>query len=287
MRLLPLLIAALPLTAQADPLTIVTDIPPVQSLVSQVIGDRGTVEVLLDPNADPHHFQLRPSQSRMIAKADLLIWISEGMTPWLDRARKGIGADVAHLPLLEEDIHSDTDEEEVGHHHEDPHLWLDTHEAIEMVYRIEHLLSDMDPDGAASYSANADQAAERIEALTAEVSALLADVQVVPFAVTHDGYRYFVRQFGLSQAGSLTDIHDSPASVKTVSKLAQMTQSGEIACVFGEIGESNKLAQVLVEQGARKGRDLDPAGIAIERGPELYQTLIREMAASLKDCLSN
>ena len=70
MRILPLLIAALPLTAQAEPLTVISDIPPVQSLVMQVMGDRGTVEVLLEPNADPHHFQLRPSQSRMIANAD-------------------------------------------------------------------------------------------------------------------------------------------------------------------------------------------------------------------------
>jgi len=155
------------------------------------------------------------------------------------------------------------------------------------VYRIEERLSEMDPEGEDLYSVNADRAALSIEALTGEVTELLADVQTAPFAVTHDGYRYFVRQFGLTQAGSLTDIHDSPASAKTVSKLAQLATSGEVACVFGEVGEANKLAQVLVEQGAKQGQDLDPAGIAIDRGPELYQTLIRNMATSLNDCLSN
>ncbi len=66
-----------------------------------------------------------------------------------------------------------------------------------------------------------------------------------------------------------------------------MTQNGEISCVFGEVAESNKLAQVLVDEGAKLGQSLDAAGITLERGPTLYRDLILRMALSFKDCLSD
>lgn len=287
MRLLPLIIAAFPLAAQAEPLTIVTDIPPVQSLVMQVVGDRGTVDVLLEPNADPHHFQLRPSQARSVAQSNLLVWISEDMTPWLDRVIQASGDTLGHLPLLHEDIHTDTDEEEIAHHHEDPHLWLDPNEAVEMLEKIESKLVELDPEGAAIYTENTQAAVNRLFEMGSEIADSLSGVQDRPFVVTHDGYRYFVRHFGLSQAGSLSDIHDSAASAKTVSNLAHMAENGQVHCVFGEVGESSKLTQVLVDAGAKKGDDLDPAGISLPRGSALYETLMRNLAQSMKNCLSD
>ena len=287
MRLLPLLLAALPAVSQAEPLRIITDIPPVQSLVLQVVGDRGSVDVLLDQNADPHHFQLRPSQARLLASADALIWISEEMTPWLDRVIQANGDTLVHLPLLHEDIHTDTDQEEIDHHHEDPHFWLDPEEAVEMLDKIETKLVELDPEGAAIYAENADRAVDRLLDMEGDIADMLSGVQDIPFVVTHDGYRYFVRHFGLTQVGTLSDIHDSAASVKTVSNLAQLAETGGIKCVFGEVGESSKLAKVLVEAGAVQGDDLDPAGIAIPRGPALYETLMRNLAVSFENCLSD
>ena len=224
---------------------------------------------------------------------------------WLARARDGVALDVPHMPFIEdedhtgesedddhageseeEDHHGETEEEE-DHHHEDPHFWLSTLEATEMVEHIEHKLSDLDPEGAELYRSNADAAILEIQSLTKAILSLLEDVRTVPFAVTHDGFQYFVRQFELTQVGSLSDIQDSAASAKTVSNLAEMAKSGEIVCVFGEVAESNKLAQVLVDEGAKLGKSLDPAGISLNRGPTLYSELILGMAQSFKDCLSD
>lgn len=308
MRTLPLLLAALPVAAQADQLNIITDIAPVQSLVMQVAGDRANVDVLLDPNADPHHFQLRPSQARTLAQADFLFWIGEDMTPWLERAKDGVAPDLPHLAFLEaEDHHEDEDDHDADHGHEDdhgdedghedehghdhggvdPHIWLNTHEAEEMLHMIAEHLAEIDPEGAEYYEHNAHEAAEAIDELTHEVEHLLEDVTDAPFAVTHEGYNFFVDQFGLNQLGSIKDVHDSAASAGHVSDLAHYAEDGEIVCIFGEVGDSNKLAEVLVEQGAKLGGDLDPAGIALERGPQLYSDLIMDLATKLKDCLAD
>ena len=283
MRALFLLISGLPALASADPLRVVTDIPPVHSLVSQVMGDRGEVSVLLGQNADPHHFQLRPSQSREIARADLLVWVGEELTPWLARAHEGIASDVQSLTFLE----SDEDHDDGGHHGEDPHIWLETHEAEEMLQAIVTQLSVLDPDGAETYQANGVAAIDRLDELEAEIAEKLAPVSEVPFVVGHAGYGYFVEQFGLTMIDSLTDVHDSPASAKHVSKLARLARDGGIACVFPEVGESDKLASVLVGNGAKMGAALDPAGVGFKLGPDLHRELLMKLADDIQACLAS
>ena len=277
MRILPLVLAALPMAATAEPLQIVTDFPPVQSLVMQVAGERADVDVLLDPNADPHSFQLRPSQAQTLANSDYLFWIGEELTPWLERATQGVASDLPNLAFFD-----------VEDHHEDkvdPHIWLDTHLATEMLDLIAGELSAIDPDGAAYYAQNAQEAAAEIDRLTTDVADILKDVTEVPFAVTHEGYNYFIDQFGLTQIGSLKDVNDAPANAGNVSDLAQQAENGRIVCAFGEVGESSKLLDLLVEQGARQGADLDPAGMTLKQGAGLYRALITTLATSLADCL--
>ena len=55
--------------ALAEVPQVVTDIPPVHSLVAQVMGDLGQPELLLAKGADEHDFQLRPSQAGAVAGA--------------------------------------------------------------------------------------------------------------------------------------------------------------------------------------------------------------------------
>jgi zinc transport system substrate-binding protein len=72
--------------AFAEVPAVVTDIPPVHALVSQVMGDLGQPMLLLERGADEHDFQLRPSQAAAVADAELVVWIGPELTPWLDGA---------------------------------------------------------------------------------------------------------------------------------------------------------------------------------------------------------
>ena len=86
--------------AQAEVPKVVTDIPAVQSLVAQVMGDLGQPTVLLGQNADAHHYQLKPSQAGELQDANLVVWIGPRLTPWLERAIDGLGAQDHALGLL-------------------------------------------------------------------------------------------------------------------------------------------------------------------------------------------
>ena len=74
----------LPTYALAEVPKVVTDIAPVHSLVSMVMGDLGEPSLLVDGASDPHAFQLKPSQAAALQDARLIVWIGPDMTPcWI------------------------------------------------------------------------------------------------------------------------------------------------------------------------------------------------------------
>lgn len=86
--------------ALAEVPRVVTDLPPVHSLVAQVMGDLGTPELLLDQGASEHDLQLRPSQAAALEDAALVVWIGPELTPSLARALDGLGDADRTLGLL-------------------------------------------------------------------------------------------------------------------------------------------------------------------------------------------
>ncbi|NDW54853.1 zinc ABC transporter substrate-binding protein [Aliiroseovarius sp. PrR006] len=116
----------------AEPPKVVTDFAPTHSLAAQVMDGVGTPELLLPQGAEPHGFQMRPSQMRSLSDADLLIWVGPAMAPWLERAIEGtaLGHSVALLSeagtVLREGGHDHDHGTQEGEEHDD-HDHADEH----------------------------------------------------------------------------------------------------------------------------------------------------------------
>lgn len=95
------LLAAFPLVAAADVPRVAVDIPPVYSLVAKVMGDRGDPELFIQPGASPHGYSLRPSEAQSLDDADLVVWISDALTPWLSGPIDNLAGDARHLELMD------------------------------------------------------------------------------------------------------------------------------------------------------------------------------------------
>jgi zinc transport system substrate-binding protein len=85
----------------------------------------------------------------------------------------------------------------------DPHAWLYPDNAKVWLSVIAADLSAADPANAATYAANAEAAALRIDAAVAEAAATLAPAHDKPIVVFHDAYGYFARAFDVEIAGSI------------------------------------------------------------------------------------
>lgn len=99
MRLLPAFAILLAAPAVAAP-RVVTDIAPVHSLATQVMEGVGKPDLLIRGGASPHGYSMRPSEAQVLQDAEIVFWIGEALTPWLERGIETLAADALSVELL-------------------------------------------------------------------------------------------------------------------------------------------------------------------------------------------
>ena len=177
-----------------------------------------------------------------------------------------------------------------GHDHEhgdvDFHIWLDPENAVLMTYAIVDALIEADPENATTYDANANALIDRLDALLAEIDAELAPIRDKPYIVLHDAYRYFEERFDLNAAGSITINPERAPGVQRITEIRDKVRELGSVCVFAEPQFDSRVIDVVTEGTNARSGTIDPLGAEIEDGPDLYFTLIRDLAAAFKECLA-
>lgn len=88
-------------TAQAQSPQVATDIAPVQSLVAQVMEGVGSPDVIVRAGQSPHGYAMRPSEAAALGGAELIVWMGEDLTPWLESALENLAGDARVITLLD------------------------------------------------------------------------------------------------------------------------------------------------------------------------------------------
>jgi len=283
-----------PLPGLADVPSVVTDIPPVQSLAAMVMGDLGTPDVLAGNGADAHSYQLRPSQARALHQANLVFWIGPEMTPWLAQPLEGAGeARIVGLladPATERrdfDAHDETGHDDHGKSGTDPHAWLSPGNAVAWVDLIATALAGVDAEHAATYRANAAAAKARIAAADQMVRNVLGTNAGQPIIVGHDALGYFANHYGLNIVATVTAGDAVEPGAAHLSDLAALMRGEAAVCYFPAAG-ADPTRYVWLTEGTpiRTGAALDPEGQTIAPGPALYPDLIEKLGKAIGDCLA-
>ena len=286
--------------AAENGLRVVASIKPVHSLVSAVMAGVGEPYLIIRGASSPHTFTLRPSDAAALEDADIIFLIGDTMETALAGlvdalAGQTLVVALADAPGLVRRLFREGGEFEVDHEHDDGdedhgpfdmHLWLDPINGGVMAGVIASILAEADPANAAAYEANAEALLQRLDALTEELAAYLAPARGVPFIVFHDGYRYFEDRFGLTAVGSVVVSPGRPPGVRRIFELRDKVRALGVACVFDEPQFDRRLIQTVIEGSEVRAGTVDPLGAAIEDGPGLYVTLLRNMAVSFKACLA-
>lgn len=308
--LLLLLLSGLPVSASAVPAVVVTS-KPVHALVAAVMAGIATPGLLVDGNASPHSYSLRPSQARELQAADVFIRVSGAIEPFSDDLIRTLPKTARVLTLAEqpgvrelalrtgaafaeathEHDHGD------GHEHEhehaasggsarDGHIWLDPENAKAIAVDVAKVLGDVDAANAERYRSNADALVQRIDQLSREIASELAPVRDKPFVVLHDATQYFEIRFGLHAVGAIQLSPLVSPSAKRLSAVRARIKALNAVCVLSEPWLRSGVVDTAVEGTDARVAMIDPEAIALDPGPDLYFTLMRGLAASLRKCLS-
>jgi len=302
-------------SVMADVPNVAADIAPVHSLVSRVMDGIGAPKLVVQSGASPHGYRLRPSEAKALQDADLVFWMGEELTPWLDGALKTLASKASITTLMDQEgvilhdfresvlfeahDHSDHDDEKDHDDHDDekdhddhddhgghdPHSWLSPENAKLWLNIIASKLSVSDPENAATYFMNAAAGQTEIEEMITEVSATLKPVQGGKFVVFHDAYQYFENDFDFYASGAISLSDASDPSPARVAKIQKRIRDEGIQCVLAEPQFKRGLVATVMEGSEANASVIDPLGADLKTGPKLYTQLIINMAKTLRNCL--
>jgi len=85
----------------ADAPKVAVDIAPLHSLVSQVMEGVAEPDLIIPAESSPHEYALRPSQARALAEANVVFWMGEELTPWLEKAMNNVAGSAQKVAVLD------------------------------------------------------------------------------------------------------------------------------------------------------------------------------------------
>jgi ABC-type Zn uptake system ZnuABC Zn-binding protein ZnuA len=257
------------------PLNVVTTTSIIGDVVEQVGGDAIELSGLMGPGQDPHSYEPAARDLTTVAQADVIFingWdLEEGLVHELEE----IGEDALLVPIsakispLTFSDHHSAEGEQAEHEHEhegeeaehehdhhhlgaDPHVWFDIENVRQWTRNVEQVLSELDPDNAETYRANAEtylgELAELEEYTESQLAALPESSR---FLVTnHDSFSYFAERYGFEVLGTVLPAASTLAepSASELSALIQLMEEHQVCAIFTETTVSDTLAKTVAAE---------------------------------------
>lgn len=235
---------------------------PAYDFARAVVGDAGTVTMLISPGTETHSYDPSPQDIRKIQTCDLFIYGGGESDAWMDDILSSIDTSAVTIlamtetvSLLEEaHIHNPDEEHEHTEGAYDEHVWTSPANAAVIVAAVRDAVVKIDPENAAAYDKQAGAYIDEIGELDAEFAALVQDAKhkTVLFADRFP-FLYFVQQYGLSYYAAYPGCAEkTEPGPKTVAYLIDMVKAEEIPVVFYTEFSDQRLADTVCEQTAAR-----------------------------------
>ena len=265
----------------------------VADFARQVVGDRYNVQSILSPGADPHLYEIKPSDARLVVKATLCaengLHLEGG--DWMRKLAEQAGkaeklitctAGVEPLKLQVE-----------GETVKDPHAWFSPVNAAIYVNNILEAVCQDDPDHAAEYRARASLYLAQLHTLDRwardQITAIPSGQRVL--VTSHDAFNYFCQNFGLKSSAPVgwstgQEIGGGLTPQRREAVVESIRDSG-VKAIFVETSVNPKLIhEIAKEAGVEIGGKLysDSMGPPGSAG-ETYLGMMRENILTIVEAL--
>lgn len=232
--------------AEEGNITVVATTAIVGDLVANVVGDHGTVEVVIPLGADPHDFRPSARQLTAIAGADLVVAIGLGLEETLGDVLASAAQD--GTAILELGPQLDPISRDDGGL--DPHVWLDPERMAAATRLIAGALTDL--DSSVDWGAAADAYAAQLAAVDDEIATILDAVPAErrKLVTNHEALGYFADRYGFEVVGVIVPGGGTLAAPSSadIAALAEVITTEEVPAIFAETTQPATLAEAMAAE---------------------------------------
>jgi zinc/manganese transport system substrate-binding protein len=233
-------------TTEDTGVTVIATTTVLGDVVAGVVGDGGSVEVIVPVGVDPHDFQASSRQAADLAGADLVVAnglsLEEGLSAVLDAAQRD-GANLLELAPLLDPIPLSGDGD-------DPHVWMDPLRMADASHLIAAELAAF--DGSDEWAARAEKYAEELIVTDAQIRQTLAAVPAERriLVTNHDSLGYFAERYDFDVVGVVIPGGSTLADPSSA-ELAELVRTIEregVTAIFAETTQPSALADAVAAE---------------------------------------
>lgn len=260
---------------------IVTSIRPLELIARAVVGEQGKVTALVDLGQSPHHYTMSPSDRVALANAQLLIRIDPAFEVYLTDVFAELGKTRRIITATAVEnivVHSETNGET------DPHLWLNSRNAVSLAEIIARESAALDPQNAAYFQHNYTIFRDRIAALEIRIAGRLAESGAPSYVVYHNALRYFEEQFGVQHGYALLHNPDIEPNVQQILAAREYVKTVQPDCLLMEADAIGAIIDTMLGGAKPRRITLDLLGSEVNIDAAGYGALLENLANSIGQC---
>jgi zinc transport system substrate-binding protein len=247
-------------------LNITVSIPPQAEFVEEIGGSNVIVTVLVPPGADPHTFELKPSQMKSLDATDAYFALGSGIEfeiVWMDKIT-GLNRDMPVYNCSENiKFISGSGEQAISEFEgsdstkgNDPHIWLSLKNAMIISENIYNGLTELDPENKQYYYSNKVAYQKKLSDLDKIMEESLKNIKNKKFIVYHSAWKYFARDYGLQEI-SIESSGKEPTAEK-LKQVIDLAVQNNIRVIFASPQFSLKSAAVIANETGAEIVLVDP-----------------------------
>lgn len=231
---------------------VVTTSTILQDLAKHVGGDQFEIVGILKPGQDPHTYEPVPRDTQRLESADLVLYNGYNLEPGLikliqstaQRRAFAVGEVVKPLTI-----------QKGGHMTQDPHVWGDARNGIQMAEAIRDRLIKLNPKQQTVLTQNT---ARYVTQLQQTDRLIRQQMSAIPptqrkLVTTHDAFQYYARAYGLTVVGTLIGLStEEQPSAQTVQRLTEAVRKAKVPTIFAETTLNPALIRTVAEEAKVK-----------------------------------
>ncbi|MEL7300649.1 MAG: zinc ABC transporter substrate-binding protein [Pseudomonadota bacterium] len=256
--------AAFALTSLSGPasaeerLDVVATTGMIADAAMEVGGALVTVDAMMGPGVDPHAYRQTRTDITAMAQADLVLWNGLFLEAQMEDFLRELGetnAVVAVAETVPENLLLASEDYEGRF---DPHLWMNPNLWARVVLNVRDALIDVHPEGAETFTANADAYLAELAELSRYTTEVLSSVPPESRVVlsAHDAFNYFGNAYGFEVLGIQGISTESEAGLQRIGALVDLLVERDIRAVFVETSVSDRNIRALIEGAAARGHEV-------------------------------
>ncbi|OKH19515.1 metal ABC transporter substrate-binding protein [[Limnothrix rosea] IAM M-220] len=255
-------------TEQDDRKKVLTTFSVLADIAKNVAGDRLIVESITKIGSEIHGYEPTPSDLVRAQDADLILYNGMNLERWFEQFLGNL-EDVPSV-LLTEGIEPIPIGSGPYTDKPNPHAWMSPKNALIYVENIRQAFTELDPENADYYAANAEAYSAEIQAIADQLE---TDLSLVPaeqrYLVSCEGaFSYLARDYGLEEIYIWPINAEQQFTPKQVQTVIEAVKENNVPTIFCESTVSDEgQKEVAKASGARFGGNLYVDSLSTAEGP--------------------